>query len=301
MGAPCCDDVRKIDAGDFVGGTPDEVRFGSRLYRAFKKAADDLMMFWDDLSPQTADAVYRAILAMPWDESFGAFSTEWEDSVRKVMTDAGEKEFKDLRGRVRMGDSTLFTTSFTIENPYSRVYIRERSSQLIVQISNEQREVVKDILDKAIRNGEAPAMIRTRIGNVVGLHDRWAAAVDRRYSELLADGVPPGEANKRASKYHDKLLRRRGENIARTEIISASNQGTLDSWNIAQDNGWIQGNQTYKEWIAAFGSARTCIYCSALHGQVVKVNDSFDSDFGKVARPPLHPSCRCSMGLVFKD
>lgn len=300
MDDACCA-FEKMEPSDFVGGTPDEVRFGRRLFDAFKRAAEDLKEYWDDLSPQTADAVYRAILSTPWEEAFGPFATTWEETVRTVMTEAGEKEFKDLRGRVATPTSTLLTTSFTIENPYSRVYIRERSSRLIVQISDEQRETVKDILDKAIRNGEAPAGIRTRIGNVVGLHDRWASAVDRRYSLLLAEGVPEGEANRQASRYRDRLLRRRGENIARTEIISASNQGTLDSWNIAQDNGWINGEVTYKEWIAAFGSARTCEYCSALHGQQVKVNDTFVTEFGRIARPPLHPSCRCSFGLVFKD
>ena len=300
MGKVCC--VGKaIDTEDFYGPDTNEIRFGRRLASAFKTASNELIGAWDSLDPQTAEQAYQAILRLPWQESFGAFQTEWEESTREVMTEAGERSFRDLRGRVSTTTSTLFTTSFTVENPYSRVYIRERSSKLIVQITDETREAVKVILDNAIRNGEPPRAIRTRIGNTVGLFDRWASAVDRRYSELLASGVSEGEANKAASKYHDKLLRRRGENIARTEIVSASNQGTLDSWKIAQDNQWIP-TDSKKEWIAGFGSARTCPYCSELHGTIVGVNDLFpDTGIGRSERPPLHPSCRCTIGLVFED
>ena len=298
MGKVCC--VGKaIEADDL--GTPGEVRFGRRLARAFKTASNELVSAWDSLDPQTAEQAYQAILRMPWNESFGAFQTEWEETTKSVMTEAGERSFNDMRGRVASTSSTLFTTAFTVDNPYSRVYIRERSSKLIVEISNETREAVKEILDKAIRNGEAPYRIRTRIGNTTGLFTRWAAAVDRRYSELLASGVPEAEANKAAAKYHDKLLRRRGQNIAITETVSASNQGTLDSWKIAQDNQWIPSDSG-KEWISAFGSARTCEFCSALHGVVVGVNEMFpDTGIGKTQRPPLHVNCRCTMGLTFDE
>ena len=108
-------------------------------------------------------------------------------------------------------------------------------------------------------------------------------------------------SNKAAAKYHDKLLRRRGQNIAITETVSASNQGTLDSWKIAQDNQWIPSDSG-KEWISAFGSARTCEFCSALHGVVVGVNEMFpDTGIGKTQRPPLHVNCRCTMGLTFDE
>ena len=299
MGKVCCIG-KAIDESDFYGDAK-EVRFGRRLAGAFKTASNELVAAWDSLDPQTAEQAYQAILRMPWNESFSAFQTEWEETTKSVMTEAGERSFRDLRGRVSTSTSTLFTTAFTVENPYSRAYIRERSSELIVQIGNETREAVKNILDNAIRNGEPPRAIRTRIGNTTGLFDRWASAVDRRYSELLASGVSERDANKAASKYHDKLLRRRGENIARTEIVSASNQGTLDSWRIAQDNQWIPSDSK-KQWIAGFGSARTCPYCSELHGTVVGVNELFpDTGIGRSERPPLHPSCRCTIGLVFKD
>jgi SPP1 gp7 family putative phage head morphogenesis protein len=300
MGKVCC--VNKaIDTEDFYGPDTNEIRFGRRLASAFKTASSELVGAWDSLDPQTAEQAYQAILRLPWQESFGAFQTEWEESTREVMTEAGERSFRDLRGRVATTTSTLFTTAFTVENPYSRVYIRERSSKLIVQITDETREAVKEILDRAIRDGYPPKEIRNVIGNTVGLFDRWANAVYNKRSMYLKDGMSLAEADAAAAKYSNKLIRRRGENIARTEIVSASNQGTLDSWKIAQDNQWIPSDSK-KEWIAGFGSARTCPYCSALHGTIVGVNEMFpDTGIGRSERPPLHPSCRCTIGLVFED
>ena len=300
MGRVCCD-VRKVDASDFEAATAAEVRFGRRLSEAFEAAARELVAAWGTLDPQTAEAAYRAILRMPWQESFGEFRQVWEETTREIMTEAGERSFRDLRGTIASPTSTLLSASFTVENPYSRVYIRERSSRLIVQITNETREAVKDILDIAIRNGVPPKELAPRIGNTVGLFSRWARAVDNRLGNLLQAGVPFNEAKEEAAKYANKLKRRRGENIARTEIVNASNQGTMDSWSIAQDNQWIPSN-TQKRWISGFGSARTCKFCSALHGSTVGVNESFpDAGLGAVMRPPYHPSCRCTMGLVFKD
>lgn len=301
MGRICCD-VHKVDASDFERATPDEIRFGRRFADAFDEAARALVGAWDELDPQTAEQVYRAILAMPWQEAFEyPLRTTWEDTTRRVMTEAGERSFRDLRATIASPSSTLLTASFTVENPYSRVYIRERSSRLIVQITDDTREAVKGILDRAIRDGRPPKEIRTVIGDSVGLFDRWANAVSNRRKKLTADGLSPGEVDKQTKKYADKLKRRRGENIARTEIVNASNQGTMDSWSIAQDNQWIP-TTTHKRWISAFGSARTCQYCGALHGVEVPVNDAFpDVGLGRTQRPPAHPSCRCTMGLVFKD
>jgi len=300
MGKVCC--VGKaIDTDDFYGPDTTEVRFGRRLAKAFEAASRELVAAWDSLGPQTAEQAYQAILRMPWQESFGAFQQEWEETTKRVMTEAGERSFKDLRGRIASPTSTLLAASFSVENPYSRVYIRERSSRLIVQITEHTREAVKTILDRAIREGDAPKVIRKRIGNTTGLFTRWARAVDNRYGALIAAGVPEAKAAEEAAKYAKRLRLRRGENIARTEIVSASNQGTLDSWSIAQDSQWIP-TDSKKQWIAGFGSARTCQYCGPMHSVVVGVNDFFpDTGLGRVKRPPLHPSCRCTMGLTFDE
>lgn len=297
MGKICC--VGKaIDRSDFYGPDTGEIRFGRRLASAFSKASKELLDAWDTLDPQTAEQAYQAILRLPWQESFAGFQTEWEESTRRVMTEAGERSFRDLRGTIASPTSTLLAASFSVENPYSRVYIRERSSRLIVEITDQTREAVKDILDRAIREGQAPKVIREEIGDTVGLHRRWAMAVRNRKQRMREMGAPESKVQEVGRKYRKRLLLRRGENIARTEIVSASNQGTLDSWRIAQDNQWVPSNAG-KQWIAGFGSARTCIHCGPMHSVVVGVNESFETSLGRVMRPPLHPSCRCTMGLVF--
>jgi hypothetical protein len=313
MGAGCRHRVGKqVDSTDFVENLDrSEVLFARRIERAFNAAASSLLEQWDDMDPQTAEAAYRALMSIRWDESFELFAEEWERGTRKVMTEAGEKSFANMRAQIRGGDALLGSASFSVENPYSRVYIRDKSSRLIKEISESTRSSVVEMLDLALREGRAPARLRNAIADTVGLHSRWARAVDRYRAELEADGIAPGRVDRLTERYRKRLLRRRGENIARTETISAGNQGKLDSWKVAQDRGWL-GSRARMVWIAGFSSARTCVQCAAMHNQTIAIGGTFEFEehedkrgrrvpAATTLRPPLHPSCRCTMGLVVDD
>jgi SPP1 gp7 family putative phage head morphogenesis protein len=77
----------------------------------------------------------------------------------------------------------------------------------------------------------------------------------------------------------------RPEMISRTEVIRVSNSGLIDLY---KQNG-IQK----KRWLAAM-SDRTCPYCNELNGQIIGINESFNSSVGDVTQPPLHVNCRCT-------
>jgi hypothetical protein len=47
---------------------------------------------------------------------------------------------------------------------------------------------------------------------------------------------------------------------------------------------------------------KICDFCEALDGQAVALDEPFVSDeYGEVDTPPLHPQCRCTMGLDFTN
>ena len=97
------------------------------------------------------------------------------------------------------------------------------------------------------------------------------------------------------ARYYAKLLRARARNIARTEVLRASNAGKLESSTAAHRAGYVGTTTPQKEWVATAGAEEGC---AAADGQQVGLYDSFSTTFGNLEMPPAHPSCRCSAVLT---
>ena len=87
------------------------------------------------------------------------------------------------------------------------------------------------------------------------------------------------------------------ETIARTESISALNEGTLE--------GWQEGGVTSKTWLAAMDD-RTRETHAEMHGQTVDIDEDFESPDGASGPCPgslgeagEDINCRCSMTAGF--
>jgi len=81
--------------------------------------------------------------------------------------------------------------------------------------------------------------------------------------------------------------------ISRTEIIRASNQGTIEGWRQADDLGLIS-DTARKQWIAF----DPCDICQDLDGTEVPWQDDFD---GGIDAPPAHPNCKCACVMVANE
>lgn len=82
----------------------------------------------------------------------------------------------------------------------------------------------------------------------------------------------------------------RAEMIARTETMDAANEGLAEGWDAAQEAGLL-GEDAKKVWIATSGA---CDDCDDVDGEEVPL----DEDFSVGDDPPLHPNCRCTMGIA---
>lgn len=111
--------------------------------------------------------------------------------------------------------------------------------------------------------------------------DTMAVATSRVLADGLARGQNPWtiarELNKIVDKGFNNSLR-----IARTEIIRAHAEGTLDSL----ENLGIEEVGVAVEWSTA-GDTRVCPLCSSLEGVVLKIKEAR----GLI---PRHPNCRCA-------
>lgn len=148
---------------------------------------------------------------------------------------------------------------FDVTNPRAVEWIEEHAGEAIDGINESTREAIRDVIEAAF----------TEQFDVDELTDR--------IEELIGDAD-------------------RADNIARTETMTASNQGQLEAWDQATDAGLLNGDEK-KEWIVT-PDDRLCPICEPLDGQQVEMSGVFKTELGDVDAPPVHPRCRCTIGLV---
>lgn len=127
---------------------------------------------------------------------------------------------------------------------------------------------------------------------------RWVGERAREYSEwvnettwqqlqdAISEGVTEGEAipelTARINEYFDGVIASRAEMIARTETITAANEGNLD---VYKDAGVEK-----KEWYATPGACDVCIAIEA--AGPIPINELFLDEFDT---PTAHPNCKCAV------
>lgn len=104
------------------------------------------------------------------------------------------------------------------------------------------------------------------------------------------------------TKVFDNFTETRALKIARTEVVRASNQATIE----AREQTWlVQGKERFTA-----EDERTCEFCNSLHGKIVKSNKGnffnkgeelkigdkkLKFDYESIKWAPLHPNCRCTL------
>lgn len=237
-------------------------------------------------------ALARALEGLDWDRDIAApFREEWESQ-------ALVKHRAEFSGEAHKHAIEVF---FDDEGhlPWSRAYIRTHGATMIQRINATTKAGIRELLDEALQNGVHSSVAARRVRPLIGLPPRFARAVERQRVLLTEQGLSPARVLKSTEAYSKRLLNLRARNIARSELITAGNQGHLDAWLVGMDQGVID-NGAHKTWIAGLDE-RTCAICNGLNGQQVPVRSPFYSEVlqKNLMRPTAHPSCRCTMALTF--
>jgi len=188
---------------------------------------------------------------------------------------------------------------FDESRPEAAGWAAKEAGNMIVEVVEEQRAVVRDLAARASMGEFTPREAARGIRDVIGLTSQQSGWVSnyraRQVAELRAQGLSPAQVAARADRltdrYHARIHRYRSENIARTEILRASHEGRQQAWQQGLDQGYISPNSS-KQW-SANQDGRVCDECSFLDGLVVPLAGTFPG-----GEPPLHPSCRCDVLLV---
>jgi hypothetical protein len=197
---------------------------------------------------------------------------------------------------------------FDLTNPRATEFARTRSSQLVTNITNDVREVIRGIIGDGFAEGRTTRQMAKEIRRVVGLTPRYATAVTNLRDRLEAKGLDADTIDAKAEKYSAKLLRLRAQTIARTETIRASNAGQRELWRQAAsgeggssgfDEPLINGITARQIWIVT-ADDRLCPICEAIpdmNSDGVPLGGMFETPDGPVDAPPAHVACRCALAL----
>lgn len=178
---------------------------------------------------------------------------------------------------------------FDDEHPAAARWAEQRGAELVTAVTDDVRAAIRAVVAQGFEHGIAVPELAKSIRATVGLTERDARAVMNRQVKLLSGGAKSDEALESAERYAGQLQRKRSLLIARTETMRAANEGQKQLWQQAQQAGQL-GRGARKAWI----TADACPRCRPLEGETVGI----DEDFSVGQDPPLHPRCRCTVGLV---
>jgi hypothetical protein len=318
--------------------TPLEQRLVNRLVTVMNLLSStmDTQAFSNAISNLNPDLL-ESLLAQQNIENIGRVL---EVTMRDVVISGGTAEARNIiRNTPRMGQNPFNTleydgrvlpsgiilptpdipslpdVEFVIERPVARMfnfismkatdYARLRSAQLVTSIDQSNRLAIREVISQAFTTPRTIDQTARSLRQIVGLHPRWARAVqkfnDTNVKRLIRDGMEvdaaQGVADSMTDKYRHKLIRRRSEMIARTEIQTAQNFGREASWQATHRAGLLDV-RAEKEWLTAPPGSRygpPCDICMALRGTRVPWDGIFDNGS---SMPPAHPNCRCTAAII---
>lgn len=260
----------------------------------------------------------RVVALYDWDALAERLTEAVEGTLGPMFVEAARSVLDDLGIEVEkaVGDSSPgfeanvdITVRFDLTNPAAVDFARGRAGELVTQIGTSARQGIRQIVTRALAEGltrrEVARLVRAA---GVGLHSRYSNAVvamhDREVSRLAREhpswspGRVADEAGRRSSRYADRLLRSRSRTIARTELLTASNQGKLAGWQEAANRNVLDPTLMEREWRTgptSLSGISPCPVCTPLHGTRAPFGQPFSNG---AMMPPAHVNCRCTAVVV---
>lgn len=182
-------------------------------------------------------------------------------------------------------------------NPTITRYVDSRIGELVVGIQEDTREVIAGAISRSLDNAMTPRRVADLIKPSIGLYPQQVTALDNYRQSLIQQGGKSSVIEAMSSAYEARLLDYRAMMIARTEVRRAHNQGQLAVWNTAKNQG-VLDRDAKKAWVV---DGNPCPECIDLDGEIVGIDEFWETEDGPVDAPPLHPNCMCGMELVYNQ
>lgn len=275
-------------------------------------ARKNLLDLLDQLAPSVRDAFIQAIANIRSDAQEAAFIAAYErgdieaavraiglgaeyyaplDQALTQASIAGGDWFFDEVKAMAAAQGAVVVGRFDARNPRAETWLRRQSSRLIVEIVEDQREAVRQVVTKNMKDGvnaqraavdivgRAPAKGQPRKGGIVGLTSQQAGYVsnaraelsdpeimgryfertrrDKRFDSIVRKAMKAGkpvslaDIERITQRYSDRLLKLRGETIARTELLNGMHSAQHEGVEQLIEKGQIRADQVTRIWDAA--------------------------------------------------
>ena len=275
--------------------TPSQKRVMGYFRDAMNTVRDDVISnegkLLDAIMHRPLDDIVDMIPMDPWLDT----QEKLADELLGDLVDGGHRYSRQVP---TMQKATV-TFRFDDTRPEGSIWARNRAGGLITEVTQGQRQVVRQFVGDSLMAGDPPRTIARNLRNTIGLTTQQAGWVrnfdDRLVSQFVNEGLTVAQAQARAApqtaRYHSRIHRYRTETIARTEILSASHEGRRQAWGQGLQEGFISPTAA-QEWSAEVDN-RVCSICESYDQTRVPIGQQFpDGD------PPIHPMCRCDVLLI---
>jgi len=210
------------------------------------------------------DAAFRALRF----DAADLFKTD--TAITAAMTAGGTYQMGAFQHATRRAPiASRVVQSFGGRNERAERIARDLGARLVTEVVDDTRVMIAQTIRGGLEAGAGP--LRTaldiggrvvngkRQGGLVGLHSTQAGYVQNYRAKLLAEGRPQSQIDRMAQQYSNKLLRQRGETIARTETLKALNAGRQEALDqlIENPNNDVQAQDVVRAWDSTGEDGRT--------------------------------------------
>lgn len=173
---------------------------------------------------------------------------------------------------------------------WSDIYVRSAYQRGMAQSASELRKQGADVADEWVTEAFTRPFHVDRVGlastrtfeQLRGITDTMSQQISRTLAEGLSQGKGPMDIARAMNNRVDKIGITRARMLARTEVINAHAEASL---NVYEEAG-VRGVDAKAEFATAQDDA-VCPECAALEGTVRPIDEAR----GVI---PVHPQCRCA-------
>ena len=276
------------------------------------------------------EAIYRALNLTP--EFYGPIA----EALRSTYIAGGNGVLSAIPAMADPDGVGSLVIRFSGRSERAEAWLADKSSRLITLISDGQKSAVRAVLEQGQIDGRGARNIAldivgrmdggVRKGGIVGLNGPQANAViaarddletlngryftrtkrDKRFDATVRRAIKSGKPipkstiDKITGRYSDRLLKLRGDTIARTETIGALNAGRIEGVQQMIDQGAVDAQDATLVWHQS-GKADPRHWHVRMEGQSVPVGGTFITPIGNPIKHPCDPdappvetvSCGC--------
>lgn len=222
-------------------------------------------------------------------------------TVRALLVDQEKAVLANLRDEEKGAKSANNAASDPFDRAEWRAKFREKCDPIIAQTVQAAGDAAAADLDTFF-SLEDPAVIEFLNDREQRFAQRVNETTWQELKNSLEEGIHLGESipelEKRVTDVMALRKNQSKEAIARTEVVGASNGGTLEAW---KQSDLV----AEKMWIATFDDRVRETHADA-HGQTVGIDDDFEVGNGsgpapgQIGLPEEDIQCRCTMASVLK-